>query len=129
MAPPDRADPGQLVLQPRDVRFDWSGLPLTWIPGEPATSHVINVLHLLLPEGERWFVTVFKRALPLIGDEALREDVLGFIGQAAARPARDDPVGGALPAPRLPPFAGVLHPGCRRLPRRVPRGAVSPGVP
>jgi predicted metal-dependent hydrolase len=79
----DDTDPGQLVLQPRDVRFDWSGLPLTWIPGEPATSHVINVLHLLLPEGERWFVSVFKRALPLIRDEALREDVIGFIGQEA----------------------------------------------
>jgi len=77
----DRTDPGQLVLQPRDVRFDWSGLPLTWIPGEPATSHVINVLHLLLPEGERWFVSVFKRALPLIRDEALHEAVIGFIGQ------------------------------------------------
>ena len=74
-------DPGRLVLQPRDVRFDWSGLPLAWIPGEPATSHIINVLHLLLPEGERWFVAVFKRALPLITDEMLREDVIGFIGQ------------------------------------------------
>lgn len=78
---PDQTDPGQLVLQPRDVRFDWSGLPLAWIPGEPVTSHIINVLHLLLPEGERWFVSVFKRALPLITDETLYEDVIGFIGQ------------------------------------------------
>jgi uncharacterized protein len=73
----------QLVLEPRDVRFDWSGLPLRWIPGEPQVSHIINVLHLLLPEGERWFVQTFKRALPLITDEALREDVIGFIGQEA----------------------------------------------
>jgi uncharacterized protein len=77
----DRVNPGQLVLQPRDVHFDWSGLPLAWIPGEPVASHIINVLHLLLPEGERWFVATFKRALPLIRDEALREDVLGFIAQ------------------------------------------------
>lgn len=77
----DRVDPGQLVLQPREVHFDWSGLPLAWIPSDPVTSHVINVLHLLLPEGERWFVEVFKRALPLIRDESLREDVIGFIGQ------------------------------------------------
>jgi predicted metal-dependent hydrolase len=41
------------------------------------------VLHLLLPEGETWFVEVFKRALPLVRDDALREDVLGFIGQEA----------------------------------------------
>ena len=73
----------RLVLQPRDVRFDWTGLPLRWIPGEPLASHVINVLHLLLPEGERWFVQTFQQALPLIRDEELREDVLGFIGQEA----------------------------------------------
>ncbi|MBY8883531.1 metal-dependent hydrolase [Streptomyces sp. PTM05] len=72
-----------LVLQPRDVRFDWSGLPMHWIPGDPMATHTINVLHLLLPEGERWFVRVFKQALPLITDERVREDVVGFVGQEA----------------------------------------------
>jgi predicted metal-dependent hydrolase len=43
----------------------------------------MNVLHLLLPEGERWFVRLFRDALPLIRDETLREQVLGFIGQEA----------------------------------------------
>lgn len=88
---PDRKDSGaaradehgDLVLQPRDVHFDWSRLPMHWIPGEPTATHVINVLHLLLPEGERWFVRVFSEALPLITDDALREDVLGFVGQEA----------------------------------------------
>jgi predicted metal-dependent hydrolase len=72
-----------LVLQPRNVRFDWNALPMHWIPGEPMATHVINVLHLLLPEGERWFVRTFKEALPLIRDERLREEVLGFVGQEA----------------------------------------------
>lgn len=72
-----------LVLEPRDVRFDWDRLPLHWIPDEPMATHVINVLHLLLPEGERWFVKVFKEALPLIRGDQLREEVLGFIGQEA----------------------------------------------
>ncbi|MFE9425507.1 metal-dependent hydrolase [Kitasatospora sp. NPDC006697] len=72
-----------LVLEPRDVKFDWSRLPLHWIPDEPVATHTINVLHLLLPEGERWFTEVFKDALPLITDEQLREEVLGFIGQEA----------------------------------------------
>ncbi|WP_033823314.1 metal-dependent hydrolase [Kitasatospora sp. MBT63] len=72
-----------LVLEPRDVHFDWSELPLHWIPDEPMATHTINVLHLLLPEGERWFVQVFKDALPYITDEQLREEVLGFIGQEA----------------------------------------------
>lgn len=73
--------PENLVLQPRDVEFDWSHLPTHWVPGEPMVTHTINVLHLLLPEGERWFIDVFKQALPLIEDDTLREDVLGFIGQ------------------------------------------------
>ncbi|KOX18250.1 metal-dependent hydrolase [Nocardiopsis sp. NRRL B-16309] len=76
-------EPDRLVLNARDVEFDWSRLDLHWIPGEPFATHVINVLHLLLPEGERWFVEVFKQAVPLITDDRLREDVLGFIGQEA----------------------------------------------
>lgn len=83
----DPAEPGPIALQPRDVRYDWSGLPLRWIPSEPQASHILSVLHLLLPEGERWFVETFKKALPLITDDALREDVIGFIGQEAIHAA------------------------------------------
>ena len=73
----------QIVLHARDVKFDWAKLPMHWIPGEPQATHTINVLHIALPEGERWFVEVFKQAVPLIRDERLKEDVLGFIGQEA----------------------------------------------
>ncbi|ALG15293.1 metal-dependent hydrolase [Kibdelosporangium phytohabitans] len=76
-------EPENLALRPRDVRFDWSELPAHWVPGEPFVTHALNVMHILLPEGERWFVDVFKEALPLITDERLREDVVGFIGQEA----------------------------------------------
>lgn len=76
-------EPDRLVLHARDVEFDWSSLDLHWIPDEPFATHVFNVLHLLLPEGERWFVEVFKQAVPHITDEELRQQVLGFIGQEA----------------------------------------------
>ena len=71
----------RVALHARDVRFDWANLPLRWIPREAFASHLLNVLHILLPEGERFFVKVFAEALPLIKDDQLREDVLGFIGQ------------------------------------------------
>jgi predicted metal-dependent hydrolase len=74
-------DPENLVLQPRNVTFNWADLPTHWVPNEPLVTHTCNVLHLLLPEGERWFVDVFTRAIPLIQDDTLRADVLGFIGQ------------------------------------------------
>lgn len=80
---PTVAEPDHLLLQARNVEFDWSDLPMHWIPGDPFATHVFNVLHLLLPAGEDWFVETFKEALPLIEDEELRADVAGFIGQEA----------------------------------------------
>ncbi len=76
-------DHERIVLQARDVWFDWSKLPVHYVPGEPFATHFCNVLHLLLPAGEEFFVEVFKEALPLIKDDQLRLDVQGFIGQEA----------------------------------------------
>lgn len=71
------------AIVPRRVRFDWSDTPLHWVPGDPQATHAINVLHLLLPAGEKWFVRVYRQALPLVADEQLRSDVKGFMGQEA----------------------------------------------
>ncbi|MEU5845579.1 metal-dependent hydrolase [Saccharopolyspora shandongensis] len=79
----DPGEPDRVALQARDVAFDWAQLPMHWIPGEPFATHMINFLHLVLPEGERWFVEVFKQAMPLIEDDRLLEDVRGFVGQEA----------------------------------------------
>jgi predicted metal-dependent hydrolase len=69
------------TLRPRHVRFDWSATPLHWVPGDAQTTQTINVMHLLLPAGERWFVRVYRHALPLIADEALLAAARGFMGQ------------------------------------------------
>ncbi len=71
------------TLAVRRVKFDWAETPLHWIPEDPQTTHTINVLHLLLPAGERWFVHVYRQALPLVTDERLRAEVKGFMGQEA----------------------------------------------
>ncbi|HEX7322129.1 MAG TPA: metal-dependent hydrolase, partial [Mycobacterium sp.] len=42
-------DHERIVLQARDVRFDWSNLPVHYVPGEVFATHFANVLHLLLP--------------------------------------------------------------------------------
>lgn len=76
-------DHERLVLEARDVEFDWSTLPFYYVPGEPFVTHVLSVLHLLLPAGEEFFVEAFKKSLPLIKDDQLRQDVQGFIGQEA----------------------------------------------
>ncbi len=74
-------DPGEVALHARNVHFDWRDTPLHWMADEPIASHLINALNLLLPEGERMFCQAFSEALPLVKDEKLREQMLGFIGQ------------------------------------------------
>ncbi|CAM5547375.1 metal-dependent hydrolase [Streptomyces pharetrae] len=81
-----------IPLKARKVSFSWEDTPLHWVPGDPFTTHTINVLHLLLPAGERWFVHVYKQVLPYIRDERLRADVIGFIGQEAMHSQAHDEV-------------------------------------
>ncbi|MFJ9019181.1 metal-dependent hydrolase [Streptomyces sp. NPDC102259] len=82
----------RVTLKARKVSFSWEGTPLHWVPGDPFATHTINVLHLLLPAGERWFVHVYRQVLPYIRDERLREDVIGFIGQEATHSQAHDEV-------------------------------------
>lgn len=70
-----------LVLAAREVEFDWSEVPLQWVPGDPFSSHMMDVAHLLLPTAERWFIDMFTRALPSISDDKVAADARGFIGQ------------------------------------------------
>ena len=79
--PANATDERHPPIAPRRVRFDWSGTPLHWIPGDPLATHVINAFHLLLPEGEKWFVQCVRDARPAITDERLLAEIRGFIGQ------------------------------------------------
>src|SRR5581483_3727483 len=76
-------DPGPVQIQPRKVHFDFSDVPLHWIPGHPVASDMIAILHVVLPAGERWFVATLAEALPLVKDPKLADDIRGFIGQEA----------------------------------------------
>ncbi|MBV9513191.1 MAG: metal-dependent hydrolase [Mycobacteriaceae bacterium] len=65
----------------RMVRFDWSDTPLHWVPGDPFATHMINVLHLLLPEGERHFIKAILEASSLVDDPELEAAIKPFIQQ------------------------------------------------
>jgi predicted metal-dependent hydrolase len=65
----------------RMVRFDWSDTPLHWVPGDPFSTHMVNVLHLLLPAGERWFIGVVTEAKPFVKDPEVLEAIQPFVQQ------------------------------------------------
>jgi predicted metal-dependent hydrolase len=80
MTSEDSASP---PLKGRPVEFDVSAAALYWLGGDAFATHFMNVLHLLLPEGELWFCRIYRQALPALTDSALAEDVRGFIQQEA----------------------------------------------
>ena len=65
----------------RKARFDWSNTPLHWVPGDPFTTHMLNVFHLLLPVSERWFIQAITEAEPLVDDAKLQAAIKPFIQQ------------------------------------------------
>ncbi len=65
----------------RMVRFDWSETPIHWVPGDPFSTHMMNVLHLLLPEGERHFIKAVLEASSLVDDPELEASIKPFIQQ------------------------------------------------
>lgn len=69
------------AITARNVHFDWGGVPLHYLPGEPVATQFYNFMHLVLPEGERAMATALAEALPYIEDKRLREEVVGFVGQ------------------------------------------------
>lgn len=74
-------DPGPVQIQPRKVHFDFSDIPLHWIPGHPVASDLIGLLNIGVPAFEKWTVATFTEALPLVKDPKLAEDMRAFIGQ------------------------------------------------
>lgn len=69
------------AIKPRNVSFDWSEVPLHYVPGEPLATQFWNVMHLVIPIGERLMAGALAEALPYITDERLHEEAVGFVGQ------------------------------------------------
>jgi predicted metal-dependent hydrolase len=64
--------------------FDPNGVPRWWFMNNPVATHIANGLHLVFPEGERFFIRSVKHYLDRIQDDPeLLERARGFFGQEA----------------------------------------------
>jgi Predicted metal-dependent hydrolase len=97
----------------RMVRFDWSQTPIHWMPDDPFSTHMINVLHLLLPEGERHFIKAVLEASSLVDDPELEAAIKPFIQQGV--PACLGAPGGAGPLGRAGHRHRALHRSAREI--------------
>ena len=61
--------------------FEFDDVPKYWFGGNAFATHVSNGLHLLFPDGERFFVRSVRHYLAEIDDETLAAAAEAFFGQ------------------------------------------------
>ena len=68
-------------LKVRNVHFDLSAVPKHWVLGNPVMTHFVNSMHIVFPEGEKFFIRSVRRFAGDIKDAQLKKNVKGFCGQ------------------------------------------------
>ncbi|MCO5233703.1 MAG: metal-dependent hydrolase [Chitinophagales bacterium] len=68
-------------IKVRNVKFEFSDVPKHWILNNPFATHFVNSMHVVFPEGEKFFVRSVKRFEKEVKDQQLKSDIKGFCGQ------------------------------------------------
>ncbi len=68
-------------LKVRNVSFDLSEVPKHWVLGNPVMTHFVNSMHVVFPEGEKFFIRSVRRFQKDIKDKKLKKNVVAFCGQ------------------------------------------------
>ena len=77
--------PNERPIVPRKMNFDFDpqAIPRWWFKNNPVLTHVANGLHLVFPEGERFFIRSVRYYEDRITDPTLKGRIRGFFGQEA----------------------------------------------
>lgn len=70
---------GQIKV--RNVSFAFDQVPKHWILNNPIMTHFVNSMHIVFPDGEKFFIRSVRRFAKEIEDPQLKQDIRGFCGQ------------------------------------------------
>lgn len=68
-------------LKVRKVNFQFKPNPLHWLNGNPIATHFNNAMHLVFPDGEKFFIRSVKAYYKQIKDPVLKKQIDDFVGQ------------------------------------------------
>lgn len=68
-------------IKVRNVTFPFDQVPKHWIMGNPIMTHFVNSMHIVFPDGEKFFIRSVRRFAKEIDDPQLKKDIKGFCGQ------------------------------------------------
>lgn len=67
--------------QVRKPNFQWQSVDVHWCDNNPFLTHFINSMHVVFPEGEKYFIRSVKAFNDKIQNRQLQEKIKAFIGQ------------------------------------------------
>lgn len=68
-------------LKVRNVQFNFDKVQKHWILNSAIATHFVNSMHIVFPEGEKFFVRSVRRYAKDIKDETLKKEINSFCGQ------------------------------------------------
>lgn len=68
-------------LKVRNVQFNFDKVQKHWILNSAIATHFVNSMHIVFPEGEKFFVRSVRRFAKDIKDETLKKEINSFCGQ------------------------------------------------
>ncbi|MFN8283045.1 MAG: metal-dependent hydrolase [Chitinophagales bacterium] len=68
-------------LKVRNVQFNFDKVPKHWILRSAIATHFVNSMHVVFPEGEKFFVRSVRKFAKEVKDENLKKEINSFCGQ------------------------------------------------
>lgn len=68
-------------IKVRNVSFEFDQVQKHWIMDNPIMTHFINSMHIVFPDGEKFFIRSVRKFAKDIEDPQLKKDIRGFCGQ------------------------------------------------
>lgn len=69
------------TLKVRNIHFNFEGVKKHWVINSAIATNFINSMHIVFPEGEKFFVRSVRHYQKQLNDENLKKDVIAFCGQ------------------------------------------------
>jgi predicted metal-dependent hydrolase len=100
----------QPALKVRNVHFNFDKVEKHWILGSSIATHFVNSMHIVFPEGEKFFVRSVRKFSKDIKDEHLKKEVNSFCGQEGVHAREHQRFWEVMEEQNLQPqwFAGFL---------------------
>jgi predicted metal-dependent hydrolase len=68
-------------LKVRNVKFNFDEVPKHWVLGSAIATHFVNSMHIVFPEGEKFFIRSVRKFGNQIKDKDLKAEINSFCGQ------------------------------------------------